>query len=259
MRSYVGVNAKGVGELFHEPRVAHEAPRDVAIHRLHDPLVHGLLATQVLVYLLSTTNWASVVKHTNIHGNLHLLDEAVVHDGRLGVLLRQVVGVVLLEPPREGCLRIGAHSLDRVVGKTADQPEGSDERLRAFVFDQLLLLRPVVAHSVRKSVDLVLKHEVPVLFVVGKEVLLVRAVTRSEQNCRVDVLVVPLRDETHSSENLCSALRVTDISHFFIAIALTNLCHGGWEVVEGVFAPVHGPVLFVVGCPSIVLLRVLDS
>ena len=100
MRSYVSIDAKGIGELFHEPRVAHEAPRDVAIHRLHNPLVNGLLATQVLVYLLCTTDRASVVKKTDIHGNLHLLDEAVVHNGRLGVLLRQVVGVVLLEPPR---------------------------------------------------------------------------------------------------------------------------------------------------------------
>ena len=69
----------------------------MTLNRRDNPVTHVSFAAQLLVYLLRDWEWAGVVPKTDKHGNLHLFDEAKVHDSVLVGCLVEPVRVVHLE------------------------------------------------------------------------------------------------------------------------------------------------------------------
>ena len=70
----------------------------------------------------SEHHWTCVVKEASISGNLHLFDQAIIHQWSLKILsMLVVVGEplivihVLLEALSEGCLTVGTNISERVV------------------------------------------------------------------------------------------------------------------------------------------------
>ena len=84
----------------------------------------GRILTQLRVDVRSYGEWASVIKKTDVQGNLGLVDETEIKEFRLGhgptvgLHIGEPVVRVLLEAIGQRGLTVGGHCLDRIVWKT---------------------------------------------------------------------------------------------------------------------------------------------
>ena len=123
LRSTSLIELERLSQVVNEPGAATEAPRHVALPGSHNP-VCDRIRTQLRVDVRSHGEWASVIKKTDIHGDLGLVDETEIKEFRLGhgsavsIPVGKPVIRVLLEAICQRGLTVGGHCLDWIVWKT---------------------------------------------------------------------------------------------------------------------------------------------
>ena len=131
-------------------------------------------------------------------------------------------------------------------------------RVNGTIFVRAVDLSPVLfpVRSVH-NVNVVLHEPLPVLIVVKvQEVFLVRRGARAEEGSHGHVVIIPFRNDTHSSVDLSCTLRVTHHSYFTASIPLLNRLNASWEIIDAVLLPIQGPKLRLVDIVEDVLLGV---
>lgn len=78
-------------------------------------------------------------------------------------------------------------------------------------------------------------------------------------NCHTDVFIVPIGDLGHASESLGRALRVAHYGDLVVRLLRSDILNSGWQVVNAVLGPVHGPELRLIDRVLVVLLGVRDT
>ena len=110
------------------------------------------------------------------------------------------------------------------------------------------------------DIDIVVHEPLPVLIVVKVlEVFRVRRGAGAKEGSHRHIVIIPLRNDAHSSEHLGRALRVTYHSHLTASIPLLNRLYACWEIVGAILLPIQGPELRLVDTVEDVLLGVLYS
>ena len=176
--------------------------------------------THLLNWLHSLSLWASVVPETDIHRNLHLLNQSKVNQLSLWlstILINEVkpFARVSLESLWECSLGISSHCLDWVVDKTTDVVELIFEVFLITLSDDLRISIPV---GPANNPDLVFHKEIPsILLIEICQICGSGRCARSPQGRDANILIIPFRNETHTSESLSCTLRMANHSNFLHA------------------------------------------
>jgi len=233
----------------------------VAVERGDNPIADRLFTAKIFVDPLSLDQRASVVPQTHKHGDLHRLDSAIVDQWQFWVLFVEVVWVLLAKTLRLASLAVESHSLGWNVLQMHESAEARCQIGRALSHDQVGVVLPVKTICGTSSIDAVLIQPFEVLFGVAFKVGPVRRRTRSKHHSGADVLVIPLRDETHTSESLCGALRVTDKRNFLSSVPLLYHADNSRGIFYAIVALILAPeffgvvrqkvIRFAVGCKTV--------
>ena len=145
--------------------------------------------------------WESVVEKADVQSYLHLHDQTVVYELRLWVraILCKVIEPsisVFLKAVAEGGLSVMSHGLDWSVLCSLVVVKPISENGRTLFHDNRSFLLPV---GPGHDTNIVVFEAVDGLLCEGFEVLRVRGSARSKHNGDADIVVIPVRDGSHTS------------------------------------------------------------
>ena len=157
--------------------------------------------TKLLVNMLTVCQWESVVEQADVQSYLHLHDQTVVYEFSFWVraILCNVIEPsisVFLKAVAEGGLSVMGHGLDWSVLCSLVVVKPIGENGRTLFHDNRSFLLPV---GPGHYTDIVVFEAVNGFLSEGLEVLRVRSSARSKHNVHADVVIIPVRDDSHTS------------------------------------------------------------